>query len=167
MLRQFGTWDGQGMFMVVASAAVGHLVDTAGGLHGFGVFPAEGDDSNLDIRMAGCCHRGRAAFVAPSFKALEIHELKLNAGDFDPNLSFNRVSRTLTGASSTISAMAASADGRLIAAGGGDGVLHCWQEDDEPAGRLDLHSPIRSLAIAEDGVVVAATVDHLLALRVV
>ncbi|WP_369270690.1 hypothetical protein AB5J55_12190 [Streptomyces sp. R11] len=174
------TWDEQGAYVVVVANSFGHYVDTSGGLYGFSVLHSEGgDDDSIAPTFAGCCHRGKPAFVIPDFDAsesgtlLQIHELDSNP--VQVNASFNTISRSL-GSSTVadipflmragISATAASDDGTLIVSGGSDGVLRWWREDDEQAGQVDVHSVIRSLAIARGGVVIVATDDHLLAVRI-
>ncbi|RPF39304.1 NACHT and WD repeat domain-containing protein [Streptomyces sp. TLI_185] len=168
------TWDALQTHVIVEHSVVVDLLNISDGtLHPLGGFhvavPASIDEPL--VSPVGCFFRGQAAFVRPGHQCLHIYDLvETDTDDGQPGLS---PSHDLTGASSVVSVTAASADGQLIAAGGPDGILHWWREGDESAGELDIESageldissPIRHLAIIKDAVVIVATDDHLLALR--
>jgi len=108
-------------------------------------------------------HQGQPAFLIPGRGELMIFEAR-DALSRDAMYQAPRFRRVLIDAPLTITALAASADGRLLLAGGADGTLRWWHDTDERTGEIDLGSPVRAVVTTGENVIVA-TDDHLLALR--
>lgn len=138
---------------VIACQPGGSLVAIAG-IDWLATSGQDGEVAFWDLQKSQMVRRltGGATALAwhPSGRRLAIATLRHVIRFFD--LDKDGIVLELTGHHDTITSLAFSADGLLLASGGDDRILSLWDlSDGTLTGALELDSPIKALAFAPDG----------------